>query len=261
MNCMGEKNNYAHVTEVTGESVSREQINRMLNRYHFARGYCQKREVLELACGSGQGLGYLSKGAKRITGGDYCGPLLRTAQDHYRTRLPLVQLDAQKVPFRDGSFDAVILYEAIYYLGDCASFTRECYRILRPGGILLLCTANRDLPDFNPSPLSHRYFSPPDFSDLLTPVGFRVECFADFPVDYHSPKQRVLSWVKKSMVRLDLMPKTMAGKKIFKRLLFGKLVPLPPEITEDMGAPQNPTPISLHEKDTSHKVLFAVAKK
>ncbi len=261
MSSTGEKTDYIQVTEVTGEAVSREQIDRMLNRYHWAAGYCQNREVLELACGSGQGLGYLSKKAKRIVGGDYCGPLLRIAQHHYGIRLPLMQLDAQKIPCRDGSFDAVILYEAIYYLKDCASFARECFRVLRPGGVLLLCTANQDLPDFNPSPFSHRYFSPPDFSDLLTPVGFEVECFADFPVDYYSRKQRFLSWVKKTMVRLDLMPKTMAGKKIFKRLVFGKLVPLPPELTEEMGAPQNPTPISLHPKDTSHKVLFAAARK
>ncbi len=33
-----------------------------------------------------------------------CGPLLRIAQHHYGTRLPLVQLDAQKIPFHDGSY-------------------------------------------------------------------------------------------------------------------------------------------------------------
>lgn len=261
MSLWAEKNDYTQVTEVTGEAVSREQIHRMLNRYHWAGGYCRNREVLELACGSGQGLGYLSQTAKRIIGGDYSRPLLRVAQHHYGTRLPLVQLDAQNIPFQDGSFDTVILYEAIYYLEDCASFARECFRVLRPRGTLLLCTANRDLPDFNPSPFSHKYFSPPDFLDLLGPLGFQVQCFADYPVDYHSRKQRVLSWIKRTMVRLNAMPKTMAGKKIFKRLVFGKLVPLPPELTDGMGLPQDPTPISLHEKDTSHKVLFAVATK
>jgi hypothetical protein len=63
------------------------------------------------------------------------------------------------------------------------------------------------------------------------------------------------------MVRFDLMPKTMAGKKIFKRLVFGKLVPLPPELGEDLGSPQPPKPIACDRKDTTHKVILALARK
>lgn len=233
----------------------------MLNRYHWARGYGQNREVLELACGSGQGLGYLAQGAKIIFGGDYSESLLRIAQNHYRTRIPLVRLDAQIIPFKDQTFDVVILYEAIYYLKDCESFARESLRVLRPHGILLICTANKDLPDFNASPFSYRYFSPPDFVQLLKPLGFQVESFADCPVDYDHWKQRALSWIKKTIIRLDLMPKTMAGKKVFKRLIFGQLVPLPAELTDDMGAPQIPNRIPVDRKDTVHKVLFAVAQR
>ena len=252
---------YTQVTEVTGEPVSREQIERMLTRYHWARGYTGKREVLELACGSGQGLGYLARGAKRIVGGDYSFPLLRIARDHYQGRLPLLRLDAQAIPFRDQSFDAVLLFEAIYYLPDRQAFARECHRVLRPQGVLLLCTANKDLPDFNPSSFSFSYPNPPDFVQWLGPLGFEVECFADSPVDYGNWKQKILSGIKKTMVRFDLMPKTMAGKKIFKRLVFGKLVPLPPELRGDTAPPPHPRPIPCDRKDTTHKVLFALAWK
>jgi ubiquinone/menaquinone biosynthesis C-methylase UbiE len=252
---------YTQVTEVTGEAVSREQIQRMLTRYHWARTFCQNREVLELGCGSGQGIGYIARTAKRIVGGDYSAALLRIARSHYQDRIPLLRLDAQAIPFRDQSFDAVLLYEAIYYLPDMETFARECYRVLRPKGVLLLCTANKDLPDFNPSPYSFFYPNPPDFVQWLRPVGFQVECFADSPVDYRNRKQKILSGIKRAVVRFDLMPKTMAGKKIFKRLVFGKLVPLPPELTEDMGPPPNPYPISCERKDTTHKVIFALGRK
>jgi ubiquinone/menaquinone biosynthesis C-methylase UbiE len=187
----------------------------MLTRYYWARSFCQNREVLELACGSGQGLGYIARAAKKMVGGDYSPPLLRVARNHYQGRIPLLRLDAQAIPFRDQSFDVVLLYEAIYYLPDREAFARECYRVLRPEGQLLLCTANKDLPDFNPSPHSFFYPNPPDFVHLLCPLGFQVECFADSPVDYSNHKQKILSAVKKTMVRFDLMPKTMAGKKIF----------------------------------------------
>jgi SAM-dependent methyltransferase len=255
------KPDYTHVTEVTGEAVSREQIERMLTRYHWARSFCQNREVLELACGSGQGLGYLAQAAKRIVGGDYSGPLLRTAGNQYQGRIPLLRLDAQAIPFQDHSFDVVILYEAIYYLPDRQAFARECYRVLRHQGVLLLCTANKDLPDFNPSPYSFFYPNPSDFVQLLSPLGFQIECFAESSVDYANRRQKILSGIKKTMVRFNLMPKTMAGKKIFKRIVFGKLVPLPPELAGDMGSPQPPSPIACDRKDTNHKVIFVLARK
>ncbi len=258
---MIEEPDYTQVTEVTGEPVSREQVERMLTRYHWARGYIENREVLELACGSGQGLGYLARGAKKMVGGDYSAPLLRMARNHYQGRIPLLRLDAQAIPFRDQSFDVVLLYEAIYYLEDREVFAHECYRVLRPEGLLLLCTANKDLPDFNPSPYSFFYPNPPDLVQWLHPLGFQVKCFADSPVDYGNQKQKILSRIKKAMVRFDLMPKTMAGKKIFKRLVFGKLVSLPPELGENMGPPPHPRAIPCDRKDTTHKVIFALARK
>ena len=196
-----------------------------------------------------------------MVGSDYSASLIRIARNHYQERIPLLRLDAQAIPFRDQSFDTVLLFEAIYYLADLQAFARECHRILRPQGLLLLCTANKDLPDFNPSPYSFFYPNPPDFVALLRPLGFQVECFADSPVDYGNRKQKILSGIKKTMVRFDLMPKTMVAKKIFKRLIFGKLVPLPEEILEDMGLPTGPTPIPSEKKDAVHKVIFALARK
>lgn len=255
------KPDFTQVTEVTDEDVSKEQIQRMYTRYHFAKQYCYGKDVLELACGCGQGLGYLAKTAKNIIAGDYSERLLKIAKRHYLDRMPLVQLDAQILPFKDKSFDVIILFEAIYYLKGYESFVRECVRVLRPHGTLLICTANKDLPDFNPSPYSYRYFSPSDFIDLLIPWGFHVKCFGDCPVNYHSLKKQILSLIKRTMVRLDLMPKTMKGKKLFKRIVFGKLVPLSPELTEDTSLRQLPCHIPSDKADTYHKVIFAVAQR
>lgn len=252
---------YTEVTEIAGDAVSREQIQRMYTRYHFARQYCRGKDVLELGCGSGQGLGYLGEVANKVVGGDYSGPLLQSTQEHYRGRIPLIRIDAQILPFKDKSFDVALLYEAIYYLKDPDSFVKECMRILRPGGNVLMCNPNKDLPDFNPSPHSYRYFSPVDFVALLKPFGLKIECFGDCEVDYNNPKQKALSLIKKTMVKSDLMPKTMAGKKLFKRIVFGKLVPLPSEVTEENNPCQLPCSIDSSSPNLSHKVIFAVAQK
>jgi SAM-dependent methyltransferase len=253
--------NYSEVTEVAGDSVSREQVQRMYTRYQFARQYCAEKDVLELACGSGQGLGYLGKTARRVVGGDYSLPLLQLAQGHYKGRIPLIRLDAQVLPFKAHSFDVVILFEAIYYLKDSESCVKECMRVLRPEGILLICNPNKDLPDFNPSPYSYCYFSAPDFVELLKPFAFNVGCFGDCQVDYGSPKQHLLTFIKKTMVRLDLMPKTMTGKKLFKRIVFGKLVSLPLELADENPIQSLPCAVDSSLPDKSHKVIFAVAQK
>ena len=123
---------YSLLTEVPGSLASSEQINRMVTRYRFARDYCRGKDVLEVACGSGQGLGPLAEAARTVVGGDYMENLLRKAQSHYGSRIPLIRLDAQALPFRRETFDVVILYEAIYYLEEPARFVAECKRILRP---------------------------------------------------------------------------------------------------------------------------------
>jgi SAM-dependent methyltransferase len=173
----------------------------------------------------------------------------------------LLRLDGHGLCFKPASFDAIILYEAIYYLRDPELFIRECRRVLRPGGKLLLCTANKDLPDFNPSPHSYRYFSPADFSDLLEGYDFRVECYGDCPINDHDPLHRVLSFIKKTVVRLNLMPKTMRGKRLFKRIVFGKLVDLPAELTANGWDGTLPQPIDPHKPDRKNKVIFAIGTK
>jgi len=252
---------FTEVTEVSGDNVSQEQVQRMFTRYSFAQQYCEKKDVLEVGCGAGQGLGLLNRLANKIIGGDYSETLLSIVRQHYNGRIPLVRLDAQVLPFKDQSFDVVILYEAIYYLKNPEFFVMECSRVLRPSGTVILCNPNKSLPDFNPSPHSYRYFSPCDFNNLLNPKGFTVECFGDCPIDYSSFKQRLLSFVKKTMVRFNLIPKTMSGKKLFKRIVFGKLVPLPAELTDEVDYCQLPCGIETNSVDSEHKVIFAVASR
>ncbi len=53
-------NDYVSVTEIAGDDVTQEQIDRLCNRYYWAGQYCAGKDVVETACGSGQGLGYLA---------------------------------------------------------------------------------------------------------------------------------------------------------------------------------------------------------
>jgi SAM-dependent methyltransferase len=251
---------YTTITELSGTPITRDQIRRQYNRYRFASAYCAGKDVLEMGCGAGQGLGYLAKTARKVVGGDIDPANLEVARHTYGSRIELRQLDAHKLDCPDQSFDVIILYEAIYYLEFPEKFAAEVRRVLRPGGVLLICTANKSLPDFVASPYSHRYFTPPELAELLRPLGFEVEFFGEDPVNLNSPKQRLVRFLKRVASKLNLVPKTMRGKQFLKRIFFGKLQPMPAEVCDGMAPVQPPAPISGDKPDTQHRVLHCVAR-
>jgi len=247
-------------TEAAGTEVSREQVERLCHRYVWAARRCRGKDVIEAACGTGAGLGLLAGVSKSLRAGDFDQTNLSVVRRQYGDRVSAEWFDAQAMPFADESADVVILFEAIYYLPDAPRFVAECCRVLRPGGVALVATANKDLYDFNPGPHSHRYYGAGDFADLFGP-DFEVACFgylsfADVPF-----RQRALRGVKRLAVKLDLMPKTQAGKKIFKKLVFGKLVTMPGEVRPEMIGYREPASIPPGEPDRQHKVIYCAATK
>jgi len=253
---------YAEVTEISGSKVSVEQVQRMYTRYRFASNFCKAKEVLEVACGSGQGLGYLANVAQKVVGVDIDQELLDLAQKQYakRKNIQLYKADAEELPFEENSFDVVIIYEALYYLSEPDKFIRQAKRVLRPGGILLICSANCELSNFNPSPFSHKYFSACELFNLLSRSGFsNIEILGDCKLDTRSFKARVLAFIKKQAVNLHLIPKTMKGKEFLKRIFMGKLVLMPPEIDDSLGQYTPPLKIDFDKPECLHKVIFSVA--
>jgi ubiquinone/menaquinone biosynthesis C-methylase UbiE len=227
---------------------------------------------VEVACGTGQGLGYLASVSGTFEAGDYSERILSIARRYYNDRVVLRQFDAQELPFDNQSKDVIILFEAIYYIPDAKRFVMECRRVLRPGGIVLIATANKDLYDFNPSPHSYRYFNAVELNGMFDQCGFDTDFFGDTPVQQVSLRQRIFRPVKKLAVNLGIMPKTTMGKKWLKRLVFGKLITMPPEIGPQSGQIGNdegkiykgyyvkPEKISSSGLNKTHKVIYCLAK-
>jgi SAM-dependent methyltransferase len=254
------KIDYSTVTEVSGDEVSQEQVQRLCNRYYWAERYCAGRDVVEVACGSGQSLGLLQRVSKTFEAGDTSAELLALARRHYSQRISMQKIDAHQMPFDDRSKDVILCFEAIYYLDDVAKFLSECRRILRPSGMLLIASANKDLYDFNPSPYSHTYYGVVEMRDLFSRFGFTTEFFGDTPLQDLSIRQKFLRPIKKLVVQLGLIPKSMAGKKLLKKLVFGNLIQMPSEITGETCPRVDPDPISSDIPNTTHKVIFCKAK-
>jgi SAM-dependent methyltransferase len=234
---------YTTVTELPAARASRQQWARLRHRYGLAATLSVGRDVLEVGCGAGLGLGWLARQARRVTGGDCTASSLALARRHYRGRVPLLRLDAQTLPFRERSFDAVILFETVYYLRHPAGFVAECARVLRPGGLLLIGSVNPDAAGFHPSPFARRYFSAGELRELLRGGGFSAEISGGFREAAASWRERCLASLKRIAGRAGLIPKTMRGRETLKRLVFGRLTTLPPEILPQDYAYEPPAPM------------------
>ena len=254
---------YSLITESPGLRATREQVARLYQRYQFAREFCQNRAVLEIGCGAGLGLGYLARFAGKVVGGDIEEKNVMFAKDYYRDRqnISIDLMDAHKISLPDKSFDLALLYETIYYLKDARRCIKEITRVLKENGILIVCTVNKDWEDFHPSPYTYKYFSAPELYGLMKESFGEVNSYAGFPVGNGGVGGEIISLIKRSAVKLKLIPGSLKARVYLKRIFMGRLVPLPPEITEGIAAYEPPVEIPPNKECKEFKILYAVGKK
>jgi len=253
------KNGFQDVTEMPGDPVSQVQIDRLYSRYSWAAGYCEGLDVIEAGCGAGPGLGLLDTVSRSLEAGDLSESILAHAIRHYGDRIALSQFSADAMPFQDRSKDVVILFEALYYVPSASDFLVECKRVLRPGGTVLLVTANKDQWDFHPSVHSVEYHGVVELNDLLQCQGFTAEFFGYERASESSMGNKVLRAVKRLAVASGLMPKTMAGKRWLKRIVFGPPVPMPSELQAGGRDVPAPTPLDSRQPDTAYRIIYCAA--
>ncbi|HUG69159.1 MAG TPA: methyltransferase domain-containing protein, partial [Pirellulaceae bacterium] len=249
---------FASVTETPGTPINQEQLAMLHTRYAWAGEFADGKDVLEVACGSGIGLGHLATRARSVVGGDYDPRLAEIARRTYTDRIAVSTMDAQSLPFDDATFDVVLLFEAIYYLTQPEVFFAEAHRVLRPGGSVLICSANCERRDFNVSPFSSRYFSARELSELLLQSGFRTEVYAGFPLIPGGLTDRIRDSVRAVAVKLHLVPKTMRWKARIKRLFFGKLEEMPAELGKELPRAESLLRVDASQPISDFKVLYAV---
>jgi ubiquinone/menaquinone biosynthesis C-methylase UbiE len=90
--------------------------------------------VLDVGCGTGRNLPLFDRGA-RVIGLDPTRDSLLAARRR-APDVPLVQGDAQALPFRAGAFDTVVSGLVFCSVPDPARGLAEVKRVLRPGGTL-----------------------------------------------------------------------------------------------------------------------------
>jgi SAM-dependent methyltransferase len=254
---------FEEVTETTGTPVSAEGASMLYMRYHVGAELARGKRVLDVACGSGQGLGLVGRSAAQLVAGDISAELLRPAQAHYGGRVPLVQLSAESLPFADGAFDVVLCFEASYYVPRMDLAFREIARVVAPGGTAAFVNANPERPDFIRSPHSVQYHTADQFRAALEGVGLMVTVEGAFPLSgggRGGRGARAVFLARRALEALGLVPKTLRGRSRLKRIVYGKLREIPAEVPDGFGqlAPRVPL---LPGPVTGYKVIYVTGRK
>jgi ubiquinone/menaquinone biosynthesis C-methylase UbiE len=104
------------------------------------------RRVLEVGAGSAMCSRWLVGQGARPVASDLSAGMLRHARRGVESTgidVPLVQADAQHLPFAEDSFDvAFTAFGAIAFVADSAAVMREVARVLRPGGRWVFATTH-----------------------------------------------------------------------------------------------------------------------
>lgn len=91
--------------------------------------------ILDVACGTGDLSATLFENTRaRVIGLDFCRPMLDLARRKY-PKLRFVEGDALRLPFDDGSFDAVTIGFGLRNLASIEGGLIELRRVLRPRGL------------------------------------------------------------------------------------------------------------------------------
>jgi SAM-dependent methyltransferase/GT2 family glycosyltransferase len=116
-----------------------------LHRYLYARGLCRDKDVLDVASGEGYGSALLAQVATSVVGVEIAEEAVQHARRSYhRDNLRFVQGDARKMEIPSESVDVVVSFETIEHFVEQEEFLKEVRRVLRPGGLFVVSTPDRD---------------------------------------------------------------------------------------------------------------------
>ena len=116
-------------------------------RYDFAARFVSGKRVVDCACGAGIGsVRFASKGATEVRAIDSSAEAVAEARKtNTQSNLQITEGDATRTELPDGFADAFISLETIEHIEDDVAFIDEAFRVLKPGGIFICSTPNRDI--------------------------------------------------------------------------------------------------------------------
>ncbi len=143
---------YDHLAEAYGRNraVHPDVLTALIERGGVAEGS----RVLEIGCGTGNYISAIASATGAVcTGIDPSAEMLRRARANpalpknrmaERPEVTFVRAGAEDVPLADRQFDLVYSVDVIHHIEDRDAAAREAFRLLKPGGTLMIVTESED---------------------------------------------------------------------------------------------------------------------
>lgn len=188
----------------------------------------QGRDVLDLGCAGGFMAEALARRGANVTGIDPAADAIDAARAHARESGLRIGYDVgvgEALPYESASFDAVVCVDVLEHVADLTKVLSEVARTLRPGGLFLFDTINRN-------PLAR-----------LATITLAEDVLRLLPRGTHDPAMFIRpTELRAAMQRAGLVPGPVTGlgpRGLNRRLdlIFG---PLPLTAILYMGIAQKP---------------------
>jgi len=188
---------------------------------------CVDLDVLEAGCGEGYGADLIAGVARRVVAVDYDEAAVAHVRGRY-PRVEVMQANLAELPLPDASVDVVVNFQVIEHLWDQGQFVRECHRVLRPTGLLMVSTPNRIT--FSPgrdtpiNPFHTRELNADELTELLIDAGFAEVAMYGL---FHGPR----------LLEMDARHGgSIIDAQIAQALAAEPGAPWPPELAADVAA-------------------------
>lgn len=138
-------NKLQQLLENVGDMALKRRARRIIEELELKEGDV----VLDAGCGDGFYLHLLSElGKFKITGLDFDKKALESAKKNLKgvRNVNIMQGSVMELPFKANTFNKVVLTEVAEHLPDDLKGLKEIYRVLKPGGILVLTVPNHNYP-------------------------------------------------------------------------------------------------------------------
>ncbi|BCJ91485.1 hypothetical protein IZ6_22200 [Terrihabitans soli] len=161
-------------------------------RYRFAARFVKDIDVVDCACGVGEGTAlFAQSGARTVQAFDLSDHAVDAARENCRdfANVTVALADALHLPLTDASADIFISLETFEHLPDQSAFLKEVDRVLKPGGSFICSTPNRRV--YNPGqnlearPWNRfhlKEYETAEFAKILGERFSRVELYGQNPV-------------------------------------------------------------------------------
>jgi SAM-dependent methyltransferase len=136
------------VTEAQLFQVAEGEYDRFMGRYSRAlapafadvAGVSAGRHVLDVGCGPGALTAELVRrvGADRVSAVDPSEPFVEACARR-NPGVRVMQGPAERIPFADASFNAVLAQLVLHFVSEPAAAVEEMRRVLKPGGVIAAC--------------------------------------------------------------------------------------------------------------------------